>query len=310
MGSPILSVVIPTYNRVDFIVDCVESVLKQTVPVIRTVIVDDGSTDGTWDELTRLYNQNASVRLIHIDNSGRCAARNRGLAEVETEWVAFLDSDDLWEVDKFERDARYLRDDVDMVWGLHYATCDGREVFRRTSFRSNNVWINLVNNYFGHTSANLFRTSAVRAIGGWDEWHEAADEYKLIGDLLMAGSGVAYSSDVTTHVRLVPGSVSDGFPINLRKARIEQDERTMRWLRQVDLIEEYKEYNDKIFLQIRQIYTIDPLYASMKYRSIYALDSEPVFGASSSALYRWVFRWAGFDVAQRVAPLVERARKT
>lgn len=88
-----ITVIIPTFNRRDFIVDAVKSILMQGIDDLEIVVVDDGSTDGTQDVLKPYMNV---IRYIYQDNRGVSAARNRGVQESRGELLAFLDSDDLW----------------------------------------------------------------------------------------------------------------------------------------------------------------------------------------------------------------------
>ena len=103
---PLTSVVIPVYNRFQSLKHAVESVLAQTLPVFEVIIIDDGSTDGTGEQLPRHIAENPRWRdrvlYYRQENHGPGAARNRGLAEVRGEWVAFLDNDDLWLPHKLE----------------------------------------------------------------------------------------------------------------------------------------------------------------------------------------------------------------
>ena len=88
------SVVIPLYNKREFIVRTVESVLRQSYVDFELIIVDDGSTDGSLEQLAPI--QDARLRLIRQTNSGKGAARTRGMSEGRGDWVAFLDADDYW----------------------------------------------------------------------------------------------------------------------------------------------------------------------------------------------------------------------
>lgn len=88
-----ISVIIPTYNRASYIRDAIESILEQTYPVFEIIVVDDGSTDNT-SEVIRLYGDR--IRYFWQQNSGPGAARNRGIKEAKGDYVAFLDSDDIW----------------------------------------------------------------------------------------------------------------------------------------------------------------------------------------------------------------------
>ena len=92
-----VSVVIPTYNRLPYLREAVDSVLNQTWPALEILIVDDGSTDGTEEALPTF---GGPVRYFRQKNSGPATARNRGIREAKGDWIAFLDSDDLWLPDK------------------------------------------------------------------------------------------------------------------------------------------------------------------------------------------------------------------
>jgi glycosyltransferase involved in cell wall biosynthesis len=94
-----ITVVIPTYNRAEWLPATVESVLQQTRPPDEVLVVDDGSRDHT-EEVCRAFP--APVRYVRQPNAGVSAARNRGVREARGEWVAFVDSDDLWDPAKLE----------------------------------------------------------------------------------------------------------------------------------------------------------------------------------------------------------------
>lgn len=99
--SPLISVVIPAYNRIKTISYCLDSVLKQTVSHFEVIVVDDCSTDGTV-EIVRSYIDPRVSCIVMNKNSGAQAARNRGVHEARGEWIAFHDSDDEWLPKKLE----------------------------------------------------------------------------------------------------------------------------------------------------------------------------------------------------------------
>jgi glycosyltransferase involved in cell wall biosynthesis len=105
--KPFISVVIPTFNRVQQVQTALTSVLAQTYGEFEVIVVDDGSSDGTENALRSLIAARASngiqVRYIFQPNQGQSVARNRGAGEARGEWVAFLDSDDVWFPEKLER---------------------------------------------------------------------------------------------------------------------------------------------------------------------------------------------------------------
>jgi glycosyltransferase involved in cell wall biosynthesis len=90
---PLVSVIIPTFNRAWSINRAVDSVLAQNYPKVELIVVDDGSTDATPDILST-YGK--TIKVIIQQNSGVSAARNRGLAAASGDLIAFLDSDDYW----------------------------------------------------------------------------------------------------------------------------------------------------------------------------------------------------------------------
>jgi glycosyltransferase involved in cell wall biosynthesis len=98
--NPKVSVVIPTYNRADKVRNGIESVLAQSFTDLEVIVVDDGSSDGTGKILGEIFGDR--IRYYAQANQGVSVARNKGVEEARGEWIAFLDSDDLWEKDKLE----------------------------------------------------------------------------------------------------------------------------------------------------------------------------------------------------------------
>ncbi len=91
--TPLVSVVIPTYNRALFVTKAIDSVLKQSFKDYEIIVIDDGSTDGTRKALEAYSNK---ITYIYQENSGVSSARNTGIKEAKAEWMSFLDSDDEW----------------------------------------------------------------------------------------------------------------------------------------------------------------------------------------------------------------------
>jgi len=96
---PKVSVIIPTYNRADFICDAIDSVLAQTYKDYEIIVVDDGSTDNTKEVLKKY---DGKIRYFYKENMGVSAARNKGIKEAKGEYIAFLDSDDIWLTNNLE----------------------------------------------------------------------------------------------------------------------------------------------------------------------------------------------------------------
>jgi glycosyltransferase involved in cell wall biosynthesis len=105
--TPVVSVVIPTYNRAFFVNKAIDSVLNQIFTDYEIIVVDDGSTDETKKNLKKYSDK---IRYIYQDNSGVSAARNTGITIARGEWVAFLDSDDEWRPDYLFKQIKRARD--------------------------------------------------------------------------------------------------------------------------------------------------------------------------------------------------------
>jgi glycosyltransferase involved in cell wall biosynthesis len=96
---PLISVIIPTYNRAKFVCEAINSVLRQSYDDFEILVVDDGSNDNTHEKLSGYGNK---IRLIKQERKGVSSARNRGITEAEGKYIAFLDSDDLFSKRKLE----------------------------------------------------------------------------------------------------------------------------------------------------------------------------------------------------------------
>ena len=116
-----ISVVIPTYNRIELLKRSIDSVINQTIKPSEIIIVDDGSNDGTEAMVKKKYD---SLKLIKQKNKGASAARNSGIKASSGEWICFLDSDDEWKNDKLEKQITAVANNSDYKF-----------------FHSNEIWI-------------------------------------------------------------------------------------------------------------------------------------------------------------------------
>lgn len=108
-----ISVIIPTFNREHLISETIESIINQSFRPAEIIVVDDGSTDHT-DRVVAKYGD--LVKYIKIANSGVCKARNVGVENSKSEWIAFCDSDDLWHQDKLFHQAELIRNSMDVEY--------------------------------------------------------------------------------------------------------------------------------------------------------------------------------------------------
>ena len=132
-----VSVIIPTYNREKFISECVQSVLAQTLPAREIIIVDDGSTDATYNILrdlgfNSLSTKKTVLRYFFQQNRGVSSARNLGIKEARSEYIALLDSDDLWLKSKLDRQVSAFQSDTQSS-----RLCHTDEIWIRNGVRVN-----------------------------------------------------------------------------------------------------------------------------------------------------------------------------
>ena len=103
MEKELISVIGPVYNVEPYLEKCVRSVLGQTYGLFELLLIDDGSTDESGMLCDRLAETDGRIRVIHQENRGLAAARNRGIEASEGRYLIFLDSDDFWSADVLEK---------------------------------------------------------------------------------------------------------------------------------------------------------------------------------------------------------------
>jgi glycosyltransferase involved in cell wall biosynthesis len=177
---PLVSVIIPTYNRAGLVAEAVASVEAQTFRDLEILVVDDGSTDNTPDVLALLE----GVRVLrHPTRRGVAAARNLGAAAARGEWLAFLDSDDLWLPEKLARQMAYLEERPGLL------LCQTDETWVRNGVRVNKpashrkvagqIFLPSLARCMVSPSAVVLHRRLLADHGGFDENLPAAEDYDL-----------------------------------------------------------------------------------------------------------------------------------
>ena len=166
------SIVIPLYNKEFSIKNTILSVLNQSYQNFEIVIVDDGSTDGSVDVVKTI--QDDRVFLIHQENRGVSAARNRGIKETNNECIAFLDGDDLWKTNHLEEIVKMMSVfPNEKIYVTSFEYSDNRSVFKKPRSKM----ISKIDNYFDEavfeniiTSSNVIvKKSALDKVGLFNE---------------------------------------------------------------------------------------------------------------------------------------------
>ena len=211
---PQVSVVIPTYNRAEMLRVALDSVRAQTIPAFEIAVVDDGSTDHTA-EVVRDF-ASGGMPLIYLTGPHRDRlgeARNRGVAATSGEWIAFLDSDDIWKPERLERQLNAI---VAMPDAL-FAFCNVQR-FDEYGPIGNGPYLSASADYNGRIvgyvlqepvvvpSALMVRRDAFERLGGFSD-RQINEDYELILKLA-AENSACYVPDVLVMHRAHAGSRS------------------------------------------------------------------------------------------------------
>ena len=113
---PLVSVIIPTYNRVDYLLECLESIRYQTYSNLEIIIISDGGTDTSEIEVEALDDSRIKWYNLNMNYGRPAPARNFGLNQASGQFICFCDDDDMWVQDKIERQLRILGSDSDLTF--------------------------------------------------------------------------------------------------------------------------------------------------------------------------------------------------
>lgn len=180
MSAPLVSIVTPCHNAEAFVGETIESVLAQTHGAVEQIIVDDGSTDGSWEVIQRYVAAHPErVRAMRLSgNRGGCHARNRGIADARGEFMMFLDADDILSPDALAalvEAAGARRDALAVCDWVYISEVDGEwvETERNAAFPPADPdaalrgWLD--GSAWVPTSALLWPRAVLERTGGWDE---------------------------------------------------------------------------------------------------------------------------------------------
>jgi glycosyltransferase involved in cell wall biosynthesis len=185
--EPIVSIVMPTFNRMEFLPATIESVLAQTIPQWELIIADDGSNRETLDYLESLT-RDERIRLLRLHHAGNAGtARNAAIAAARALVLAFLDSDDLWAPNKLERQLAVLRANPECFWSYTaFVMIDAQgaplasEQTRRWTPHGGEIFTQAVRTTASiRPSSVLASTAFVREAGAFDEAIDCSEDYDL-----------------------------------------------------------------------------------------------------------------------------------
>lgn len=184
-GMPLVSVIIPCYNREKYVAETVESVLGQTWSSIELLVVDDGSTDGSRSILERFTDRIILLEHPGRLNKGQSASINLGLERCRGEYVAILDSDDLFAPDKIRKQVAFLIEnpDIGLVYSNGYVIDEQRTILYAAHDKNHEEHSDpdklLLDCYFLLPNNALVRRDVYRRAGYFDESLRTAQDHDM-----------------------------------------------------------------------------------------------------------------------------------
>ncbi len=203
--APLISVIIPTYNRLDLLKRTIESVKSQTFQDYEIWVVDDGSSDGTKDWLETI----PDINFISQSNSGIAASRNKGASLSSGKWLCFLDHDDLWDERKLEVQAEFATEnpDVGLLAVKHVRLGSKVRSSGHGRWIKGDLFLKEYSESFIHTSSVMIRRDVFETIGGFPTEYRFADEFDVW--LKIAKSyPIAYYDEPLVFIRLYESNTS------------------------------------------------------------------------------------------------------
>ena len=212
-STPSVSIVIPAFNVAPYIAETLNSVFAQTFDDFEVIVVDDGSSD--VEELERALGPYLErVRYVRQENLGAGAARNHGVQEARGEFIAFLDSDDLWLPEYLEEQVRFLRaDGYDLAYADALLFGDspiaGKTYMQTAPSVGPVTFLSLVRNQCNIiTSGVVARRCALIKVGLFNESLRNGQDFELWARLARNGARLGYQRKVLLRYRCREGSLS------------------------------------------------------------------------------------------------------
>jgi glycosyltransferase involved in cell wall biosynthesis len=183
-SDPLVSVVVPTYNRADLIGETIESILAQTLRELELIIVSDGSTDAT-ESVVRACNDPRVVFIAQPNSGGPATPRNTGVRRARGKYVAFCDDDDLWRPQKLEKQVAVMEAQPDVA--LTYTggvTFGDQDFFSKSQIRCaarHDHFGSLKYGNFITNSSVVVRKSVLDSVGPFDvdRFMRGTEDYEL-----------------------------------------------------------------------------------------------------------------------------------
>lgn len=213
-----VSILIPLYNAEAFIAESINSLLKQTYPNIELIIVDDGSSDNSFDVAKKFESEN--VRVFQQNNKGACAARNKAFELSTGDYINFFDADDLMSTKKIENQMQLVNKyGDDYIYSSQWipfienpGDIEKQPNLIDQSFENVCDWLRTswTNNLSAQTGIWLTPRKIVESVGGWDESLKVNQDGDFFFRALLKSKQVKFAKNALVYYRReLSGSISN-----------------------------------------------------------------------------------------------------
>ena len=243
-NNPIVSIIIPTYNRRLTLIEAVDSCLLQEGVTVEIIVVDDGSTDGTMEALQA---RDPRVRIFQQEHRGACAARNLGLSEARGRFIKFLDSDDRLAAGILATQINALKESgAHIIYG-DFEICGnpkdpriGGLPLRMTGSVEDPVNA-LLEGWWCANFSYLYRRESINDIR-WSEELECLQDFDFSLKAAIKGNRFLYCSGVTGYYRMHEKQITSGSAYRYAVNRCRIMERALEYLRGTGSLTEERKY--------------------------------------------------------------------
>jgi glycosyltransferase involved in cell wall biosynthesis len=290
----LVSVIIPCFNVQEYVSECIESVLVQNYQDLEIICIDNNSSDGTFNILQKYSTEfPGKVIVLKEPRKGAPAARNRGITAAKGKWIQFLDADDLLSPEKIAHQVTYLLQNkqADFIAASYFKQRNNGYI-EEFILEKSDPFKALFVTKLGNTCANLFRTSAVKDVGGWNTDLKSSQETDLMFRLLQKNAVILFDNLPFTTIReRESGQISQSDPnknwiqyIELRFAILVYLKKNCR-----DYFEIEKAfYYQKLFLQLKKMAAFDLKRAKILYDTSFEKNYSPFNSAILNAFFKLV----------------------
>lgn len=209
--KPLVSVLMPVYNGEKFLATTIKNILAQSYNNIELIIVDDGSTDASYNIATSYANADERVKVFTQSNAGAWAARNRAFDESTGEYIMYMDADDLLSLQKIERQVQFLMENdtstvISSEWDIFYHDISEAKFPQRNIYKNYERPIDLVTDMLNtgnmmQTSCWLMTRELIKDTGGWDKDITINDDGVFFTKVLTLASKVIFCPNAHVYYR-------------------------------------------------------------------------------------------------------------